>query len=285
MRCHSLCSLPEWLTEDTSPGAYSDVRVLPPGCLFAASGERLFVRCPERENFWFGNFALLRDPPRQDSEWQALRQGWQRHIGDRCRVPKIVFQWDEAGPEPFDQALPTVFGTGIELFSARVMALDRPVPPPPPGSYRFLRLERRTDFDQALRIVLADLAGSPQDAATGDFIEWQHRRRWEAVSAGRAVWFGLMREDELVVHCGLADAGSLGRYRDVITAHRYRRRGLAERLCRAVAHEAMAEGRFSRLIIVAESGSSAERIYARPGFRTIGYQYALVIDRETPPKR
>ncbi len=87
------------------------------------------------------------------------------------------------------------------------------------------------------------------------------------VATGRAVWFGAFDRGDLVGSLGLVALGSRARYQDVQTAATHRKRGIASALLAAAARQVLPT--IEQLVIVAEPGSDAARVYERAGFRTI----------------
>ena len=90
---------------------------------------------------------------------------------------------------------------------------------------------------------------------------------WVAYSAGHGSWFGAFTDGRLVAQLGICSAGrGIARYQSVETHPAARGQGLAGTLVYEAGRHAMAELAASTLVIVAESGHQAERVYRSVGF-------------------
>jgi GNAT superfamily N-acetyltransferase len=113
---------------------------------------------------------------------------------------------------------------------------------------------------------LAWAIGDRHDESYRAFLD--RRAAWfqRLVARGLAKFWGAYDADSLVASLGLVPLGSVARYQDVQTATDHRRRGLATALLQASARDALESGA-ERVVIIAEPGSEAARVYERVGFR------------------
>lgn len=98
----------------------------------------------------------------------------------------------------------------------------------------------------------------------------------EMTDAGLGKRYGAFVEGRLVADLGIYRSGSLGRFNDVSTHRDFRRQGICSTLVHRASKTAFAEG-VSRLVLVADQGSQAERIYRSLGFemteKEVGLQW------------
>ncbi|MCW5220462.1 N-acetyltransferase [Verminephrobacter aporrectodeae subsp. tuberculatae] len=272
--------LPGWINLDTMPGTFTTALALPDSCVVEAYDDFAFLRCPEREDFWFGNFVITRCPLPAVDDWPALHREWHRRIASRCAVPREVYQWECCSPAPLDEGkMATMGGDGL-FTSLTVMQLRAALAFTLPQGVEFVELDTKQRFREAIVLTTESNAEDPESVATADFTQWQYGRQWEQVRTGRATWFGLLCQGRIVAHCGLIHKAGIGRYQDVTTAPAHRRQGLAEMLVRAVAAHALHRDRCHQLVIVAEADSPPERIYRRVGFEPFSHEYSVAFSRE-----
>jgi len=151
--------------------------------------------------------------------------------------------------------------------------------PPRPHKGAVIRpLTGQDDWRQARELRTACGAADEQAASPEDhqFIELRTIARRQLAEANRATWFGAFSGGSLVAQLGLVPLpGSLARFQDVETHPAFRRQGLAGTLVWRAARYGLDELRATTLVIVADQGSQASRVYASVGFEpaedTIGF--------------
>lgn len=177
-------------------------------------------------------------------------------------------------------------GLRIEAEQALVMH-GRPAATASPAEYTVQAFDRDGHWAARRDAELAENArgGEYSDADHRVFVEADIAARRRLVDAGRSAWFGAFASDgSLAASLGIVALGSRARYQYVLTDPAHRRRGLARHLL-AVAARWAAERGAAELVIVADAGSDAARLYARAGFvpGAIGYSaYTPAVERGTP---
>lgn len=232
------------------------------GAIVDDHGDHVVVRTPTEPNFHWGNFVQVTTGDPDDAEtWLARFAGefpQARHRAIGLPASSAAPGWAAAGLRP----------DVVESLTA-----DHPpdLAPLAPG-YRVVQLE--TDADWGSRLVAElelnaeDQRHPPQEYRA--FAMGQIRTRRRLVASGAARWFGAVDdEDRLAASLGIVVLPDLepttARYQSVLTSAAHRRRGLARHLLGVAARWATDEGA-RRLVIVADDGSPAGRLYASAGF-------------------
>jgi len=231
-------------------------------------GDYLVVQTPDDPGYYYGNLLVLPAAPLAGEVAH-----WMQRFADELGAPDIhhvTLWWDGiTGDEgPADE----LRAAGFTLETSQVMIADdvRGLDSPPSGEVRKL-----TPDEVLHSVELGWAIADRHDDAYRTFL--QRRVAWhrDLVVRGRATFWGAHDGDELVASLGLVELGTLARYQDVQTLPAYRRRGLATALLAAAAREAFGASnrdvatRIERVVIIAEPGSDAARVYERAGFRAI----------------
>ena len=230
-------------------------------------GDYLVVRSPLNPSFYWGNFLLFAEPPR-NGDLQKWRDLFAKEIGAAPTYEHQAFGWDlsdveavEAGAiEPFLQA-------GFSVNRDAVLTASAPRPPARLSSEVDIQPLRPERHAQA--VALQVLCREPEHEEAG-YREFRQRamdryRRMEAARLGH--WYGAFLGDQLVADLGVFhDGRGLGRYQSVETHPDFRRRGIAGRLVYEAGRLAIAEHGLRTLVIIAEDDSSPSRLYQSAGF-------------------
>jgi len=219
----------------------------------------LVVATPDDPGYWYGNMLVLPAAP-QVGEVGYWSRKFAEELGGDPAIRHVTFRWDGIAGEVGAADELAAAGFTVELaqvMTARAVAAPR------------ITLEVRP-LATAEVTQTAELAY--RDADHHDDTYWQFLQRralWQQslVATGRAMWFGAFDRGDLVGSLGLVALGKRARYQDVQTAATHRERGIASALLAASAREVLPT--IEQLVIVAEPGSAAARVYERTGFRVI----------------
>ncbi len=261
------------------PGNATDALVQPASVVHRPVPGGVARACLERPGYWDGNQLLLERPP-PPPQLPALLAQWRELMSEE--VGRVTISWEvEAGEgdEELTALRAAAEACGLELSCFSVLALGELAPPAPLAEGLELRPIRDVEWPAVVAIPLEEA----EYEGAAEFLRWHYDDYRQAVLAGRGAWWGAFVGGELASTAGLfwaaagepAGRGRWARYQEVATAVRHRRRGLASALVHAMAAELRARAPEVAPIIVAEAGSSAERLYRRLGFAPRSRQWKL----------
>lgn len=236
------------------------------GTIVSDRGDHLLVRTPVNPLYHWGNYVQVTTGDVDAADhWLEIFAAEFPGAGHRAiGLPRR--------PDP------AVWGRhhlDLEVEQSLVAASAPPATPTPTG-YAVRQLA--SDRDWALRLAQE----LDENARTGEhppgeyraFMERQIASRRELVGRGVAAWFGAFTpEGELAGSLGIVVLGERARYQSVLTHADHRRRGIARHLLTHAATWARSCG-VRQLVIVADSGSPAARLYERAGFNPGADAYA-----------
>ena len=237
------------------------------------------VRTPDNPGFYFGNFLILEEPPKDLARWnRVFEETFGPQVKHRC------FSWAAGEPQG---DLPSEFAQlGFEhetTAELRLLPTDLWVDlADQRWTIRPLHAERDWEACAALSRACDSTA-----ADAGDdyrlFAERQRANRREWLKRGMATWWGAFHGHELVGQCGLVPCGDVGRFQTVETHPEWRRRGICTALISRVADDAFRRSPIERLVLGAEIDGPAIALYHRIGFKTNRRVHSLV--RHPDPMR
>lgn len=233
-------------------------------------GEYLIVRSPAHPEYWWGNFLLLPGSALRDEAdpWLA------RFAAAFPDAKHVALGFDTAQPVGATPAGYVEAGLKPELNTVLTATSVRE-PPKPNRMAQYRRLDGDNDWQQALDLRMA--CSSAAELPGG--VEFERRRARQArqlVQAGHGACFGAFLGDRLVAQLGVFSDG-LGtvRYQNVETHPAARQQGLAGTLVWQAGQYALDELAASVLVIVADPGYVAIRIYHSVGFADRETQFGL----------
>jgi GNAT superfamily N-acetyltransferase len=236
-------------------------------------GNYLVVETPDDPGYYHGNLLVFPAPPEPGEVATWLRL-FETELGCNPAIRHVTFCWDGitgatgAGDELRD--------AGFQIDTHEVLVADGVDPTP-------AALPIRTLVPDEV-LATADLAWQLGDRHDETYRNFLYRRAaWQRdlVARGIAKFYGAFDGATLVASLGLVRVLDIGRYQDVQTLPAYRKRGLARALLAAAARDALGDSTsrlnvdqpswvgVERVVIVAEPGGAAARLYTRAGFRSI----------------
>jgi GNAT superfamily N-acetyltransferase len=231
------------------------------GSSITDQGGYLVVRSPAHPAYWWGNFLLL--------PGSALRD----------EAAPWVSRFTEAFPDAKHLAIgidataatgdaPAGFlAAGLKADLNNVLTATSVREPPAPNRVAHCRqLDGDADWAQAveLRLACSEATSAPGGA------EFERRRTHQArllAEAGHGACFGAFVDDRLVAQLGVfSDGSGTARYQNVETHPGARRQGLAGTLVYLAGSYALTEMAATVLVMLADPGYPAIRIYRSVGF-------------------
>lgn len=243
------------------------------GSVVEDRGTHVAVRTPANPTFRWGNFDLLPAPPTAAEVPSVLA----RYDAD---LPDVDFRTlgVDGTTDPGDALAPLV-AAGLSPDPGTVLTATSTHAPPRPNTEVVLRpLASDDDWTQRAELSISVDAADPD----GDGAAYRLFAERRAVSdralceAGHATWWGAFLGERLVSAMGLVDAGGgLARFQSVETHPDHRGRGIAGTLVYRVAAHGFDEVGARTLVMVADPGYVAVRVYRSVGFRDAEVQTQL----------
>lgn len=265
------------------PATSTDILVQLDGVDYRVEDDCLLVRLPGRPDYYSGNLVVALDQePETTAEmsrmlvrWLAL---WERGLGPQYQRGHVRVQWETTGPgtpartEALREAVAAAGGSGgwtLELDHNVVLELAEGTAPPPLPGVIVRPLDTEREWDELVAVALAENPGNEP------FVTWQREQFRQMSARGRGQWWGAWLDGRLAGCAGVFTGHGLARFQEVLTHPELRRRGVCANLCHAISENVRARAPGARVIIVAEPGSAAARIYGRLGFRPVGQQWMI----------
>jgi ribosomal protein S18 acetylase RimI-like enzyme len=240
------------------------------GSTITDQGGYLVVRSPAHPEFWWGNFLLLPGSAVGDDA-VAWVSTFERAFPDAKHLALGIDTTKATGDTPAG-----FLAAGLKADLNTVLtATSLREPPRPNRVAQYRRLKDDRDWQQALELRMA--CSSALDFPGGG--EFEQRRARQArllTEAGHGACFGAFLGERLVAQLGVfSDGSGTARYQNVETHPAARRQGLAGTLVYQAGRYALTEMGADVLVIVADPGYSAIRIYRSVGFADQETQLAL----------
>ena len=241
-----------------SVGLATDLELAATRGVITDRGGYLVVATPGDHDYYFGNMLVLPAAP-QVGEVAY----WSRKFAEEFPEPTIrhvTLRWDGVTGDTGATDELVAAGFTVEtnaVLSARLISAPH------------VAVEIRALAAREM-MAIADLEyadAEHHDEAYRQFLLRRTTWKQSLVASGKAAWFGAFDGGELVGALGLVALGSRARYQDVQTRATHRKRGIAGALLATAAREALPV--IQELVIVAEAGGEAMRVYERVGFREI----------------
>ena len=229
--------------------------------------DHLVVRTPGNPNYWWGNFLLLRDlEPGSGGEWLA------RFAAEFPGAQHIALGLDgtDAGAGAGELS-----GMTLDRYAVMTAAAVHAPPHPNTGAV-FRTLAGDADWRQSLKLTAA--VNEEEPGGDSGFLTARQAAKRTLAETGRSTQFGAFLDGTLVAQLGLIPVPgtpALARYQSVETHPAARRRGLAGTLVWHAGAAALAGGT-ARLVMVADPGQAAIRVYHSVGFAVTESQTALI---------
>jgi GNAT superfamily N-acetyltransferase len=222
-------------------------------------GDYLTLHSPQNPMFWWGNFLLMPESALRD-EADTWVSRFARAFPDAEHMAIGVDGTDGCTARPA-----SYLEAGFRLECSTVMTATA-VRSPPHGNQtaQYRPLETEDDWRQAveLRIACAD-----DPASSREFSERRVADQRRIAEAGHGSWFGAFQNGRLAAQLGLySDGGPIARFQNVETHPLARRQGLAGTLVHRAGRYGLDTLGARTLVMVADPGYSAIRIYRSVGF-------------------
>lgn len=226
------------------------------------------VRSPANPAFRWGNFILLREPPRP-GEAESWIARFHREFPD-TDYTALGVDVSEAGEASASEFVAAGFSRHVDsVLTATTVRMA-------PHSNRdadYRPLVTDQDWHQAAALGLACNPGGP---AEQDFLNRRMAAKRHLAEDGHGAWFGAFLQRRLAAHLGIFEtADGIARFQDVETHPDSRRQGLAGTLVQSAAEYAIKDLAARTLVIVADPADNPIRLYRSLGFADREHQASL----------
>lgn len=231
-------------------------------------GDCFEVRTPESYDFWFGNYLLLNEAPNAQAieDWIAR---FEATFADAPAVRHKCLQWPDGGLDTGAMQLEFKrLGWKFDQTSVLAATASKAVRDGPKG-IDFCEI---TD-DEAWEKVLEHHVLTRPNGFVEDAYRAFKRKRLQIfralIAKGNGHWYGAFKGAELVADLGIFHRDGISRFQEVSTHPAHRRQGICAALVHYVSTAEQAARRGNQMVILADRGEPAERIYKSLGYAEI----------------
>jgi GNAT superfamily N-acetyltransferase len=232
------------------------------GLSFLTEHDRYIVqKTPTEPDYWVGNQLILQTP---DFSYERALEVFEHHFPTATHRSIV---WDI--PDMNAAEVPAQFAeNGFVLDDVDALVLTgelRDVPLPEGIAIRPIISDADWDAALDLQHEVGIEEGFTQPTHR-DYLRKRNEGRRVQIAKGLGQWFGAFEGGSLVCQMGMFHDDTVARYQSVETRFTHRRRGICSALLRHAAHWVQNRASATKIVIVAELGSDAGRLYRSMGF-------------------
>lgn len=231
-------------------------------------GDMVEVRTPDNPSFYFGNYLLFERAPAPD-QVEAYITLFKASFANNPAIKHVTLMWLPTSTIDAE-AEKLLINRGYEMNNDIVLATRKTVQvKPAPKGVDFRMLETDSDWEMALENQVVNRDDSFEEGPYRAFKTMQLANYRAMQDAGLGHWFGAFIGPRLVADMGIFHGDGVSRFQLVGTHPDFRRRGICAALVHHVSQQAVAQHPDNQLVIIAEAGEAAERIYRSLGFESV----------------
>ena len=262
--------------EITSTGFLSETLFQRYNGIVRDHGDCIEVRTTDNYDFWFGNYLLLAGPPNL-SEIAAWQARFEAVFADVPAVRHKCLQWLDDGRDT--QFIRLAFERiGWEFDQTSVLSASKTTPlRPAPAGVDFREITSDADWAAVLE---HQVLTRPDGFAVAAYRAFKIKRLsvFQAlIAAGHGQWYGAFKGQDMVADMGIFHRKNISRFQEVSTHPAHRRQGICAALVHYVSSEEQAERPSNKMVILADRGEPAERIYKSLGYTEIEQMQSVVL--------
>jgi ribosomal protein S18 acetylase RimI-like enzyme len=233
-------------------------------------GNYLVILTPSIPSYYWGNYLLFDRPP-GPSDFVTWREIFAKEIGSQPNIKHEAFGWDDPSGalghiKPFQKS-------GYNLFQYSVMITPE-ISTPPHFNQEVVVRPVTTDTEWE-RAALCTASESKVVTEVNDRIKKQ-MDSWRAVSQdNKGYWYGAFLQDEFVGGLGIYKVGDTAVIDSVVTHPNFRKQGVGRSLVYQACLHALEYLSVEKLLLEADNGSAAKRMYEQLGFETVEQQIGM----------
>lgn len=226
------------------------------GSVIEDHDDHVTVRTPDNPSYYWGNFVLVSTSPGPD-EVEKWHEVFRAEFPDATHAALGIDRPHRGTPAPLRKA-------GWRVDIVMVMSATAVRRPKHPTTAEIRTLQSDDDWAQQVEL---SLAGESDPHFTREFSSRKDASYRRMVESGHGHWWGAFVDGALAASLGIIRAGDgLARFQHVKTHPDHRRQGMAANLVHAAATDPFIRVGARRLVMVADPGYDAIRIYRSLGF-------------------
>ncbi len=236
-------------------------------------GSYTVAQTKNNPSFHWGNYIVFDKPPRE-GDLKRWTQLFDKEFPFYSKPHHYTFTWDPEVSSKGD--VQEFLDADFEFDSAVVLTTEKIVA----SKYVNKEIEIRkisSAEDWQKSSDLQTLCADPKylNDYFEDYKKGQIKKYKEMSEAGKGNWFGAFIGEQLVGELGLYFEGKVGRYQNVGTHPEYRGRGICGNLVYEAGKIALKEFGVKNLVMEADPGYHAARVYESVGFKASETNYSL----------
>jgi len=239
-------------------------------------GDCIEVRTPNNYDFWFGNYLLLERPPTpaEICSWIARFDRVFAGVND---VHHKCLQWPGNGSDTAEmRAEFERMGWEFDQTSVLCATASHAVRPVPEG-LELRPVTSNSDWERVLNLHVLTRPSGFGEAAYRAFKAKRLAAFKALARAGHGQWFGAFKGADLVANMGIFHHNGISRFQEVSTHQSHRRQGICAALVHYVSCTEQAARAGNQMVILADQGEPAERIYKSLGYAEIEQIQSVVL--------
>lgn len=244
-----------------SLGLASDALAMQGRSTFEERDDFIIMRTASEPAYWHGNMIIRKSAP-----GDALAQAADfEKIFPEATHRTIL--WDVPGMDPALVQM-GLMDFRYEVSTFDVLAAAGPLPnAPDPKGVTLRRVHSTADWAALLELQLEIATSDGYDPTPHrPFLAQRNAARRAQIVAGKGAWFGAFDGAQIVGSMGIFYNAKIARYQSVETRESHRRRGICTALLNHAGRWALSRAPKAQLVIIADAGSHAGRLYQRMGF-------------------
>ncbi len=227
-------------------------------------GDYLVIRTPSRPNYYWGNYLLMKEPPRAGDveRWIGL---FEKEIGPKEETGFIALTWDSIKGD--HDAIEPFADFGFAIQKSTVLTAKAVHKSPKHHSDLLVRqVESDQDWDDYVENHFDPDWPYADANRQRQFLRESADQFRAFADSGRALRYGVELDGRLIADAGLFWSKNLGRFNSIATHRDYRRRGACSTLVYELSKFALNTLDLETLVMEADEDYHAAAIYESIGF-------------------
>ena len=226
--------------------------------------EYLVVKTASRPNYFWGNYLIMKDPPREGDlgNWIGL---FEKEIGSKNDRGFVTLTWDSVDGE--EGVIQPFSDLGFSIQRSMILTAEEVHCPPKYNPDISIRpLESEEDWESYIDIHYSPDWEYGSDESQKEFLKNEYEHFRTMVDSGVGIRLGAELGGKLVGDLGIYWDGDVGRFNSVGTHRDFRRQGVCSTLVYLASEYAFENRGIKKLVMEADEEYHAAKIYESIGF-------------------